>query len=157
MIRRKRTTRGFTLVEVLLVVAIIGVIATVVVVNVGGVFDKSNISNTENLISVLEQKMQLYKVAVNHYPSEEEGGLNALLVKPTFDDESLANKWAGPYVKKKQLKDPWGNEFNYELQDQEDGDTTRQVIHIWSNGPNGTDDSGEGDDVKNWDDDEEGA
>jgi len=155
--RRNKTTRGFTLVEVLLVVAIIGVIATVVVVNIGGVFDKSNISNAENLVSVIGQKLELYKIAIKHYPTEEEGGLDALLTKPTFEDESMGNKWAGPYISRKQLKDPWGNAFEYELQEQEDGDTTRQVVHIWSYGPNGTDDSGDGDDIKNWDDEEGGA
>jgi type II secretion system protein G len=117
-----------------------------------GILRKSKIDEAKLLIEQIVLKLELYQLDVANYPSEDEGGLNALATKPTFDDESQAEKWAGPYIKRKQLKDPWGNDLGYELVEEEVGDTTRMVIHVWSYGPNGEDDSGEGDDIKSWED-----
>lgn len=155
--RRNRTTRGFTLVEVLLVIAILGVLAGVFVVTMSGRFAKSKTDAADLLITaVIIPKLGEYSLDLGNYPTEEEGGLSALVSAPAFDDDSKAGKWAGPYINKKQLKDPWGNELGYEVVEEEQGDTTRQVIHVWSFGPNGEDDSGEGDDIKSWDDEDDG-
>ena len=157
MMRRNRKARGFTLVEVLLVIAILGVLAGVFAFTVGGRLGKSKKDTAALLIEQIVAKLGEYNIDVGGYPTEDEGGLSALVSAPTFDDETKASKWAGPYINRKQLKDPWGNELGYELVEEEQGDTTRQVIHVWSHGPNGEDDSGEGDDVKSWDDEEDGA
>jgi len=149
--KRNRTTRGFTLVEVLLVIAILGVLAGVFAFTMSGRLDKSKIDAAGLLIDQIASKLGEYSIDIGHYPTEDEGGLKALVDKPTFDDETLAAKWVG-YIKRKQLKDPWGHELGYELVDEEQGDTTRQVVHVWSHGPNGEDDSGEGDDIKSWED-----
>ncbi|MBL7220017.1 MAG: type II secretion system major pseudopilin GspG [Phycisphaerae bacterium] len=156
MMERNRKTRGFTLVEVLLVIAILGVLAGVFAYTMSGRLDKSKIDAARLLIEQISSKLAAYSIDIGHYPSEDEGGINALLTKPAFDDESLAAKWVGPYISRKQLKDPWGKELGYELVDKEQGGTTRQVVHVWSYGPNGEDDSGEGDDVKNWEDEDGG-
>ena len=158
MMRRNRKTRGFTLVEVLLVIAILGVLAGVFVVTMSGRFGKSRNDAARLLIeAVIVPKLGEYNVDIGNYPTEEEGGLSALITAPTFDDESKAGKWAGPYINRKQLKDPWGTELSYEVVEEEQGDTTRQVIHVWSHGKNKADDSGEGDDIKSWDDEDDGA
>jgi len=154
--KRNRKTRAFTLVEVLLVIAILGVLAGVFAFTMSGRLDKSKIDAAGLLIDQIASKLGEYNIDIGHYPTEDEGGLKALVDKPTFDDETLAAKWVG-YIKRKQLKDPWGNELGYELVDEEQGDTTRQVVHVWSYGPNGEDDSGEGDDIKNWEDAEDGV
>ena len=112
--------------------------------------DKSKVDAAMLLIDQISSKLGIYSIDIGHYPTEDEGGLNALLTKPAFDDESLAGKWAGPYINRKQLKDPWGKELGYELVDKQKGDTTRQVFHVWSYGRNGEDDSGKGDDIKSW-------
>ena len=149
--KRNRTTRGFTLVEVLLVIAILGVLAGVFAFTMSGRLDKSKIDAAQLLIDQIASKLGEYSIDIGHYPTEDEGGLKALVDKPTFDDETLAAKWVG-YIKRKQLKDPWGKELGYELKDEEQGGTTRKVVHVWSYGPNKEDDSGEGDDIKNWED-----
>jgi general secretion pathway protein G len=157
MMRRNRKTRGFTLVEVLLVIAILGVLAGVFVFTIGGRPDKAKVDVTTIQVNDIASRLEEYKMAINEYPSEEQGGLAALIDEPTFDDESLTGKWAGPYIKRKQLKDAWGTELSYEVQDEERGDTTRQVVHVWSFGPNKQDDSGEGDDIKSWEDEDDGG
>ncbi|MDP6542493.1 MAG: type II secretion system major pseudopilin GspG [Phycisphaerae bacterium] len=157
MTRRNRKTRGFTLVEVLLVIAIVGILATVVAVNVIPQWSKSRVDTADIQIKMLAGELGKYNLNIGHYPTEDEGGLNALVTMPAFDDDSMAGKWAGPYITRKQLKDPWGNEISYQLVDQEQGDTTRQVLQVWSHGPNGEDDSGEGDDIKSWEDEEDGV
>jgi general secretion pathway protein G len=156
MTKRNRTTRGFTLVEVLLVIAILGVLAGVFAFTVGGRLGKSKVDTAGLLIEQISSKLGEYSIDIGHYPSEDEGGLKALVTEPTFDDESLNGKWAGPYINSKQLKDPWGHELSYQLVDKEQGNRTRQEVQVWSHGPNGEDDSGEGDDVKSWEDEDAG-
>jgi general secretion pathway protein G len=156
MMRRNRKTRGFTLVEVLLVIAILGVLAGVFAYTVGGRLSKSKINAAELLIGQFSAKLGEYNIDIGHYPTEDEGNLSALVTKPSFDDETLGPKWVG-YLKAKQLKDPWGTELSYELVDKEDGDTTTQEVHVWSHGPNKEDDSGEGDDIKSWEDEDDGG
>ena len=157
MKRRNRTTRGFTLIEVLLVIAIVGILATVLAVNVIPQWSKSRVDSAGIQVQLIAAELGKYNLNIGHYPTEDEGGLSALVTRPAFDNEDLGPKWAGPYISRKQLKDPWGNDLGYELVDEERGDTTRQVVHVWSYGPNGEDDSGEGDDIKNWADEDDGV
>jgi len=124
---------------------------------VGGRLGKSKIDAAGLLLDQIVNKLEEYQLDIGNYPSEEEGGIRALVEKPTFDDESKEGKWAGPYIKPKQLKDPWGSELGYEVVDEEQGESTKQVVHVWSHGPNKQDDSGEGDDIKSWSDEDEGG
>jgi type II secretion system protein G len=107
------------------------------------------------LVKLIVLKLEEYRIDIGEYPKEEEGGLNALVVPPTFDDESKAAKWTGPYIKRKQLKDPWGSNLGYEIAETETDDATKLVIHIWSFGANKEDDSGERDDIRSWTDSDE--
>lgn len=148
----KTDRRGFTLIEVLLVILLLGLLATVTIMAVGGTREKSRIKITQVLLEqVVPGALDRYNNDIGHYPSEEEGGLEALRKKPNFgDDETLAEQWAGPYLKK-EPKDAWNQSLNYELV--EDAEAGGQTYKLWSNGPNKQ--SGDDDDIKSAPDEED--
>ena len=101
---------GFTLVELLVVLVILGLIvafaAPQVIKYVGGAKSDSAKIQIERLSSVLD----LYRLEVGRYPSQEEG-LEALIEKPVDGDN-----WNGPYLKKPDaLNDPWGRPYIYQI------------------------------------------
>ena len=81
-------------------------------------------------------KIGRYKVLVGEYPSDDDG-LNALVTKPDFDNESTGENWC-VLAKSSQLKDAWGNDIRYELVD---GENDRQVPQVKSNGPDRDEDT----------------
>lgn len=108
--RAKR--QGFTLLEILLVIVILGMLAVVVITNLGGTQDKAGVKLTKVLVEqVLPGDLNRYKADMGHYPTEEEGGLQALMTKPS--DETAAAKWGGPY-ETKEPKDSWDHALRYE-------------------------------------------
>ena len=148
--QRKRRS-GFTLIEVLLVLLILGMLATVAIVGYSGIRENARIDATRLKLKQIEQALELYNSTIGHYPSEAEGGLKALTTKPTFDEEAIGAKWY-PFVPE-EPKDAWEQPFNYELQDttaNTGGTAPTKPFHIWSNGPDKQ--SGTADDIKNWSD-----
>ncbi len=124
------THAGFTLIEVLLVVMIIGIIAAVVMPRLSGRGRDAQITAAKTSIANLETAINLYEVDNGHFPS----GLQALITKTSEQN------WKGPYLAKGEIpKDPWGNEFIYTLKD--------NGFELKSYGPNGTD--GGEDDITN--------
>ncbi len=151
---RKRTARGrgFTLIEVLLVILLLGMLATVTIVAIGGTREQSRIKITHVLVEqVVPGALDRYNNDIGHYPTEEEGGLDALRKKPSFgDDEELGEQWAGPYLKK-EPKDAWNQALTYEIVEDTEGGSAQ--YKLWSNGPNKQ--SGDDDDIKSIEDEEE--
>jgi len=99
--------QGFTLIEVMIVVAILGILATLVVVNVAGSTDKALVSATKSDLQAIKQALDLYKLDNYRYPSTEQG-LEALVVKP-----DTARNWPeGGYLPKVPM-DKWDNPFVY--------------------------------------------
>lgn len=144
----KRTHRkGFTLIEVLLVVMILAMLAAFVVPNLMGASDKAKkglasaaVGSNGALSGVLDQ----FRLEVGRYPTTDEG-LSALVTKPTGLDEVAATKWGGPYIKDPAgLNDPWGHLYGYKCP----GDVNQQGYDLWSNGPDGQ--PGTEDDICNW-------
>jgi general secretion pathway protein G len=140
LIRRVTRRRGFTLLELLIVLAIIGVIAAMVVPRFFGTLDESKIKATQTSIKGLEQALDLWRV--NH--KIPEGGQDALATLMQTVDES--GKEVEPLLDKIP-RDAWGNPLNYEFPNTK-AKTSRPAI--WSNGPNGSNDNGNGDDITNW-------
>jgi general secretion pathway protein G len=102
--------RGFTLIEIMVVVVIIGLLAAVVTQQLMGNVDKARIEKAKQDIHALESALDLYKLDNLVYPSTEQG-LQALVTKPA--DPNLTNYNEKGYVKRLS-KDPWGNPYLYE-------------------------------------------
>ena len=142
---RVRTVRGFTLVEVLLVIVIIGLLATVLIVTVGGRAEGAKIDTTRLSLQKLENRIEELALHIKKYPAEAEGGIDCLVKVP--GDEKLAKMWRGPYASDNELQDAWGHKFNYELVEGGQAPGGKK-FKIWSNGPDAQ--SATDDDIKNW-------
>jgi general secretion pathway protein G len=95
---------GFTLVEILLVVAILGILAGVAVVSMSGKVERANIAAARTSIGAIRTAIDLYEVDNGGFPA----GLQNLIVRGS------ENNWNGPYLRDARMaKDPWGNDFQY--------------------------------------------
>lgn len=142
---QKQGRGGFTLVEMLVVLAILVLLISMVGPRILGSKQKADISAAKTQIGMLMSALELYIVDMKVYP-ETEVGLNALLEDPSTEEEEKS-KWDGPYIKKSEIpKDPWGNEYQYEFPGTH---TKRKDPEIWSKGPDGQDNTD--DDVVSWD------
>jgi len=138
----KRPERaGFTLMEILIVLAILAVIISLVLPNLLGAQKKANIKLAGTQVHSVMEALEMY--ATDHdgeFPAGGQG-LDALMRSPGSDP-----KWKGPYIKgSKAPADPWGNpiQYNYPGQHQSDGGPD-----VWSMGPDKQ--SGTADDINNW-------
>ena len=104
-----RANRGFTLLEIIVVVAIIAILAAYIAPKVAGRVDDARISKAKSDIRTLESALDFYKLDNFDYPSTAQG-LDALVTKPSGGD--LRNWRDGGYIKKLN-KDPWGNDYRY--------------------------------------------
>jgi general secretion pathway protein G len=139
--RSKR--HGFTLLEVLLVLAILGVIAAMVVPQLLGRQKKAMIDATSASINGLEQALKLY--AVDHGGEYPQGGQDALTVLLQPVD---ANGKAMEQYLEKLPTDAWDQVLYYEYPNTKVPNTTKPAI--WSSGPDKKNDDGGGDDINNW-------
>jgi general secretion pathway protein G len=105
-----RSVSGFSLIEILIVVVIIGILASFVVVNVVGRDDDARIVAAKNDVSVIMSALAIYRLDNGVYPTSEQG-LRALVEKPTVG-EAPRNWKLGGYIKKLP-KDPWGTDYQY--------------------------------------------
>ena len=97
---------GFTLLELLVVMVIIGLLAAYVGPKYFSQIGKSEIKMAQSQIDALEKALHQFRLDIGSYPSTEEG-LKALVVNPDND------KWQGPYLSKKPPPDPWGRPYIY--------------------------------------------
>src|ERR1700691_3490483 len=106
--RRKSDEAGYTLMELLVVLAILGLLAAIATPMVLHYLDSAKVSTAKTEVSNLAAGLDLYKYDVGRYPTTQEG-LEALVSAPQGVDN-----WNGPYVKKTtKLSDPWGHPYNY--------------------------------------------
>jgi general secretion pathway protein G len=103
-----RTQSGFTLIELMVVLAIIGVLAALIVPNVLGRADEARMTAARTDVGNLMQALKLYRLDNQRYPSNEQG-LQALVSRPTA--EPMPVNWK-PYLEKLP-RDPWGRPYQY--------------------------------------------
>ena len=108
MNRRSRET-GFTLIEILVVLVILGLLAGLVGPRLFGKVDSSKVRTAETQVRMLKTALQTYRLDVGRYPRAEEG-LAALQQRPEGADVPT---WAGPYLDENLPADPWGNPYQY--------------------------------------------
>ena len=133
---------GFTLLELLVVVVIIGLLAGFVAPRYFDQVGKSKTKVTKAQIDSLEKALDQYRLDLGHYPSTELG-LAALVSKPSTDGET---RWQGPYLKKALPNDPWERPYLY----RSPGENAREydLFSLGADGqPGGT---GENMDVTSW-------
>jgi len=131
---------GFTLLELLVVIVVIGLLTGLVAPRYFNQIGKSNTKIARAQIDSFEKALDQYRLDVGAYPTEEQG-LHALFVRP----ESV-EKWQGPYLRKPAPADPWGRPFRYKYPGVR-GDY--DLVSLGADGqPGGT---GENVDVSNWD------
>lgn len=108
--KRNRKSAGFTLVELLIVMVILGLLSALVGPRLFGHLGASKTKAARTQIELLGAALDMYRLDMGRYPSTEEG-IAALSQRP--DDEGRAARWHGPYLKKKVEKDPWDNPYVY--------------------------------------------
>lgn len=130
---------GFTLLELLVVMVIIGLLVGYVGPKYFAQIGKSEVKAAKAQIDALGKALDQYRLDTGHYPSAEQG-LNALVTKPANE-----NKWEGPYLTKAVPNDPWGRPYLYKSPG-EHGDY--DLLSYGKDGQPGG--SGENADVVNW-------
>ena len=142
MIRRREShRRGFTLIEVMVVVIVLGILAATIIPQFAGRTHDAKVSRAKTDIATLESQLEQLFLTMDRYPTTEEG-LEALVTPPP----DAGRKWRGPYVM--QLRpDPWENPYQY----RSPGQYGSKTYDLWSNGADGQPGGEEYDeDVTNW-------
>jgi general secretion pathway protein G len=131
-------TKGFTLIELMLVVIIIGALVAMVMPRLTGRSEQARSSAAmADVRANMATALKLYELDNGNFPTTEEG-LNAL-----FSNPGSVKNWNGPYLERKPI-DPWGREYKYKCP----GDHRRSDYDLYSLGKDGMESD---DDVTNWD------
>lgn len=139
---RRQNRRGFTLMELLLVMAILLLLLGLVASRFVGTQKKATANAAQAQIRLFKGALDQYALDMNGYPTTEQG-LGALQEAPS--DVENADKWSGPYLEGELPKDPWQRDFQYAYPPTKNTD---DFPDVWSLGPDGED--GSEDDIGNW-------
>ena len=137
----RRSARAFTLLEILVVIAIAAMILGLAVANLDTIFGSSQAKSAKMKIANLETPLMQYRFDMGDYPSTDEG-LRALITAPA----NKTARWRGPYLKKgtEDISDPWLELYQYRYP----GARNTTSYDLWSKGPDKQD--GTTDDIGNW-------
>ena len=137
--RKQYCKKGFTLVEIMLVVIIIGALAMMVVPRLSGRSEQAKVAVAHaDVEATLATALKLYELDNGNFPTTSQG-LDALMKKP--DSSPVPKNWNGPYVEKRPM-DPWGNAYEYRSPGEH-----RSDYDLYSKGK---DEAGSDDDITNW-------
>jgi len=137
----QKRSAGFTLIEIMVVVVVIGILAATIIPKFMTTTYDARVSAAKGHIAELESALERFNVHMDRYPTAEEG-LKVLVEAPSAEE----TKWRGPYIK--QLRpDPWGSPYQYLAP----GTHHVSSFDLWSRGADGAD-GGEGKaaDIGNW-------
>ncbi|HEU5080221.1 MAG TPA: type II secretion system major pseudopilin GspG [Opitutaceae bacterium] len=135
-----RSTSGFTLLEIMVVLAIIGLLVTLAISNTDKIFGNAKLTTAEIFVKQsMKVPLTSYRINIGDYPSTSEG-LQALVTAPA----NKADRWKGPYLQDGKLPlDPWGRPYQYRYP----GTHNKETYDLFSLGPDGQESD---DDIKNW-------
>jgi len=139
---RRAARRGFTLLEILVVLAIIGLLAGLAITNVDKIFGGAQLSTVQLFVrESMKTSLTTYRIHMGDYPSTAEG-LQALVTRPG----TKSDRWFGPYIDGGKIPlDPWGEPYQYAYP----GTRNKSSYDLWSKGPDRQ--PGSDDDIGNWD------
>ena len=139
---RRHPSAAFTLLEILVVLAIIGLLAGLAITNVDKIFGGAQIQTTQLQVrDSMRTPLATYRIAMGDYPTTSEG-LQALITPPS----NRADRWHGPYLDPAKIPvDHWGEPLQYAYP----GTRNKGGYDLWSKGPDKQ--SGTADDIGNWD------
>lgn len=110
--RRQYSAKGFTLLEMLVVMVIIGLLAGLVGPRIFGKVDTSKVQTAQTQIKMLESAVNIMRLDVGQIPPQDQG-LQWLTTAPS--DPSIASLWKGPYIEGTIPVDPWNNPYQYKV------------------------------------------
>lgn len=100
--------KGMSLIEIIIVVALLGTLMAYMVSNLIGQSEEAKKDQTKLAMGVIQQSLQMFRIHNNKYPSTDQG------LKALMDNPGDMKSWRGPYIEANKLKDPWGTDFSYE-------------------------------------------
>jgi len=126
---RPAAQRGFTLLEMIVVLVIIGLIMGLIGPRLFGQADKAKVQTAETQVKMLKGALETMRLDLGRFPTREEG-LSLLVERPA--DANLASRWSGPYLDGDVPDDPWGYPYQYSPEP-----SGRQPLTLYSTGADG--------------------
>lgn len=141
---RRRGKNGFTLIEILVVIVVIALLATLVAPNVFRNVETAQDATARSQIAMFGAALDAYRLDNGRYPTNDHG-LNALWQEP--QTEPRPRNWKGPYLRREVPRDPWDHEYVYRSPGQETS-LGYELISLGADGQTGGE--GEDADIKSW-------